>query len=409
VSDAPLLSDSDEDSAAPRPDANRRTEGRPFEPNARSGEGRNDSRNDSRNDTRLAESRNEGRMAEARNEARLAESRNDARLAETRNDSRNDTRLAEGRLGEARSEGRRADARNDSRVGVDERPQDNRELRGGEARGEMRGPDAGRLVEDLSAASVIALLEQLLSPRSRSGSIPIRQLAEQGVRRVRSKVEIQALQEAIADVVRAEVVRARAERRRPRFVIHGRAVSATDWGLDPEVVRLEKEMWSLAARYKDAFQRSFGERLQTLQPRAMGDFFTLLLSQMGFEDIQPVRRQGAHNQEMHFSAVARSATGDIPTAIIVRRDGRDIGRERVIDLRGALHHYADAQAGLLATTGQVMSGAREEARVPNAAPVNLLDGAAIARIAAQHGAGVVFQELRLPTVDAELFDSLTAS
>jgi hypothetical protein len=264
-------------------------------------------------------------------------------------------------------------------------------------------------VEDLSAASVIALLEQLLSPRSRSGSIPIRQLAEQGVRRVRAKVEVLALQEAIADVVRGEIVRARAERRRPRFVMHGRAVSSTDWGLDPEVVRIEKEMQGLATRYKEAFARSFGERLQGLQPRAMGDFFSLLLSQMGFEDIQPVRRQGAHNQEMHFSAVARTATGEIPTAIIVRRDGRDIGRERVIDLRGALHHYGDAQAGLLATTGQVMSGAREEARVPNAAPVTLLDGVGIARIAAQNGAGVVFQELRLPTVDAELFDSLTAS
>jgi hypothetical protein len=281
-----------------------------------------------------------------------------------------------------------------------------REPRGAES---PRGPEAARLVEDLSTPSVLALLEQLLPPRSRSGSIPIRQLAEQGVRKVRSKVDIQVLQDVMADVVRGEVVRARAERRRPRFVMQGRAVSATDWGLDPEVVRLEKEIWALAGRYKEAFARNFGERLQALPPRALGEFFTLLLSQMGFEEVQPIRRQGAHNQEMHFAAIARSATGDIPTAIIVRRDGRDIGRERVIDLRGALHHYADAQAGLLATTGQVMSGAREEARVPNAAPVNLLDGAAIARLAAQSGAGVAFQELRLPALDAELFDSLTAS
>jgi restriction endonuclease Mrr len=186
-------------------------------------------------------------------------------------------------------------------------------------------------------------------------------------------------------------------------------VSATDWGLDPEVVRLEKELATLAARHKEAFQRSFGERLQALPPRAMGEFFTLLLSQIGFEEVQPVRRQGAHNQEMHFAAIARSPTGEIPTAIIVRRDGRDIGRERVIDLRGALHHYADAQAGLLATTGQVMSGAREEARVPNAAPVNLLDGAALSRLASQHGVGVAFHDLRLPTLDADLFDSLISS
>ncbi|HTV21596.1 MAG TPA: HTH domain-containing protein [Polyangiaceae bacterium] len=387
VSDAPLLTESDDEAAqSTRSDANHR---RPAEPRSFDAGGR------------------------FANEAREGRSDGGRRSLDERNGETREPKAAEGRSGEGRSsEGRGAEGRNLEARGAEGRGAEGRNLeaRGAEGRNlDGRGADAGRAVDDLSGPSVIALLEQLLSPRSRSGSIPIRQLAEQGVRKVRAKVEIQALQEAIADVVRGEIVRARSERRRPRFVMHGRAVSSTDWGLDPEVVRLEKEMQGLATRYKDAFARSFGERLQGLSPRAMGEFFTLLLSQMGFEDIQPVRRQGAHNQEMHFSAVARSATGEIPTAIIVRRDGRDIGRERVIDLRGALHHYADAQAGLLATTGQVMSGAREEARVPNAAPVNLLDGAAIARIAAQNGAGVVFQELRLPTVDAELFDSLTAS
>lgn len=413
VSDAPLLTETD-DEAAPsaRGDANRRpAEARSLDAGGRFNEARMEGRSDSRSDVRgdlRSDLRGDLRSdvrADARSEVRpdfRAENRSDTR-GDTRNDTRNDTR------GEGRSDGRN-DNRNEGRRGLDERSGEARDPKVADARAlEGRGPDVGRLVEDLSTASVLAMLDQLLSPRSRSGSIPIRQLAEQGVRRVRAKVEVQALQDAIADVVRGEIVRARTERRRPRFAMHGRSVSSTDWGLDPEVVRLEKEMQSLTTRYKEVFARSFGERLQGLPPRAMGEFFSLLLSQMGFEDIQPVRRQGAHNQEMHFSAVARSATGEIPTAIIVRRDGRDIGRERVIDLRGALHHYADAQAGLLATTGQVMSGAREEARVPNAAPVTLLDGAGIARIAAQNGAGVVFQELRLPTVDAELFDSLTAS
>jgi restriction endonuclease Mrr len=199
------------------------------------------------------------------------------------------------------------------------------------------------------------------------------------------------------------------ERRRARYAMHGRAVSNTDWGLDPELVRLEKELLAAAARHREAFQRGFSERLQSLPPRALGDFFSLLLLQIGFDEIQPVRRQGAHNQELHLSAVARAASGDIPTAIIIRRDGRDIGRERVIDLRGALHHYAGAQAGLLVTTGQVLSGAREEAGVPNAAPVTLFDGAAIAKLSAQHGVGVAWSEVRLPMVDVELLESLTAS
>jgi restriction endonuclease Mrr len=234
-------------------------------------------------------------------------------------------------------------------------------------------------------------------------------LAEQGQRRLRAKLDLQALQDAFADAVRSEVVRARQERRRPRFALQGRGVSSTDWGLDPEVVRLEKELLAAAARHREAFQRGFGERLQSLPPRALGDFFTLWLSQIGFEDIQVVRRQGMHNQETHFSAIARGPSGEVPTAIIIRRDGRDIGRERVIDLRGALHHYAGAKVGLLATTGQVLSGAREEAGVPNAAPVTLYDGAAIAKLCVQLGVGVAWSELRVPMVDLDLIESLTAN
>ncbi len=398
VSDAPLLADTEDDvlAAPARAEAPRRAHHEPRPPLETL------ARSESRREPRVRESRGgEGRESRG-SESRGSEGRNESRGLESRGgDNRNEGRESRG------LESRGGDDRGSESRGAEGR---NGESRNFEARGaEGVAVDPGRAVDDLSTPSVMALLEQLLSPRSRSGSIPIRQLAEQGVRRVRAKIEIQALQDAIADAVRGEVVRARAERRRPRFSIHGRAVSATDWGLDPEVVRLEKELTSLAARHREAFARSFGERLQALQPRAVGDFFTLLLSQIGFEDIQPVRRQGAHNQEIHFSALARSPTGDLPTAIIVRRDGRDIGRERVIDLRGALHHYNGAQAGLLATTGQVMSGAREEARVPNAAPVNLLDGPTLAKLSAQHGVGVAWQELRLPTVDAELFDSLTAS
>ena len=57
-------------------------------------------------------------------------------------------------------------------------------------------------------------------------------------------------------------------------------------------------------------------------------------------------------------------------------DGREIGRERVSDLRGALHHYGPASAGWLLTTGQVLSGAREESGAP-AAPIALFDGIAV--------------------------------
>ena len=47
--------------------------------------------------------------------------------------------------------------------------------------------------------------------------------------------------------------------------------------------------------------------------------------------------------------------------------------------------------------------------MPNAAPVTLLDGVGIAKLCAQHGAGVAWSELRVPMVDLDLMESLTAN
>jgi restriction endonuclease Mrr len=272
--------------------------------------------------------------------------------------------------------------------------------------GALGEPEGRRSAEEPTQSAVLSLLEQLLPSFSRQGSAPIKQLAEQGLRRGRIRADSQALQDAILDTVRSELVRARYERRRPRFRLVGRAVSLTEWGLDNDVARLERELFGLSERHVEAVQRSFARRLQELGPRALTDLLSLLLGQIGFSEIRAVKRPGAHNQEVHLAAIARSPAGDVPTAIVVRRDGRDIGRERIIELRGALHHYGSASAGLLATTGQVLSGAREEARAPHAAPVALLDGLSLAKLATQHGVGVNWVELRVPTLDLELFETL---
>ena len=109
--------------------------------------------------------------------------------------------------------------------------------------------------------------------------------------------------------------------------------------------------------------------LQDLPQRGLGELVLLLLEHCGFTELASVRRQGAHGAEMHFSGKLKSGGSEVRTAIVVRRDGREVGRERVTELRGALHHYGPAHAGWILTTGQVLSGAREEAGAPGAAPV----------------------------------------
>jgi restriction endonuclease Mrr len=91
---------------------------------------------------------------------------------------------------------------------------------------------------------------------------------------------------------------------------------------------------------------------------------------------------------------------------VIRRDGRDLGRERVTELRGALHHYGPATSAVMVTTGQALGGAKEEAAAAGASPVRLIDGAALARLADEHGVGFSHSEIRLPLLDADLLDSL---
>jgi restriction endonuclease Mrr len=98
----------------------------------------------------------------------------------------------------------------------------------------------------------------------------------------------------------------------------------------------------------------------------------------------------------------------VATAVVVRRDGREVGRERVTELRGAIHHYGPASQGWLITTGQVLSGAREEAKTRGAAPVALLDGQRLAELCIEYGIGVVTTDLRVPSIDSGLFDSIRA-
>ena len=134
----------------------------------------------------------------------------------------------------------------------------------------------------------------------------------------------------------------------------------------------------------------------------------VLLERIGYSDVQTVKRPGTHGAELHLSGRLTLPHGEYRAALVIRRDGKEIGRERVMELRGALHHYGAAQLGCLITTGQALSGARDEAAVPNATPVNLIDGPALVRLCEQEGIGVLRTTISLPVPDIDMFDSLRA-
>jgi len=185
-------------------------------------------------------------------------------------------------------------------------------------------------------------------------------------------------------------------------------VALEGWAVDPDLLHVEEQLSGLLARHRETSQRSLLRALQGLPHKALGELVILLLEELGFSGLSQVRRPGSHGAELHLKGVARPAGGELRTAIVVRRDGREIGRERVTELRGALHHYGPAAQGYLVTAGQVLSGAREEAKAPGAAPVTLIDGQRLAELCVEHGVCVTTTSLTFSQPDFALLESLRA-
>jgi restriction endonuclease Mrr len=289
----------------------------------------------------------------------------------------------------------RAESRNDVRTGS-----------GNLATNGERGRPAN-LLDDLNGKDLADSILQILSGYDRNGgAIPLQKLVETGKRRGRISADLAQGQALVEASIRADNARRQASGLRPRFRLVDKRLALSDWYIDGEMLRLEREIQQTADRYREHVRRNILRRLQELPQRSVGELILVLLERVGYSDMQMVKRPGAHGAELHLAARLALPHGEYRSALVIRRDGREIGRERVTELRGALHHYGTAQMGCLITTGQALSGARDEAAAPNATPVNLIDGLALVRLCEQEGIGVVTSTISLPSPDVDLFDAL---
>ncbi|HEY1692621.1 MAG TPA: HTH domain-containing protein [Polyangiaceae bacterium] len=259
---------------------------------------------------------------------------------------------------------------------------------------------AGRELAD-AAAIVLASFDR------NAGPVPGRTVADALMRRGRLQGDpILATTQATASM-RADNLRrsGNGQRARFRFASGGR-VALTDWSLGGELPRLEQEVVAAVDRYREASRRAMLRKLQELPGHAFIELVLVALERVGMTNVKAVRRAGSPGGEAHFAALHKTGGDAIPTALVVRKDGREIGRERVTDLRGALHHYGPASAGWLMTTGQCLSGAREEAAAPGAPPVALYDGIAICKLLEDIDVGVVRTRFAIAIPDLELLETL---
>jgi hypothetical protein len=262
--------------------------------------------------------------------------------------------------------------------------------------------------DELAGRELADAIGVVLSSFDRNaGPVPMRTVADALMRRGRLQGDpIVATTQASASMRADNLRRAgNGQRTRFRFASGGR-VALTDWSLGGELPRLEQDVIAAVDRYREASRRAMLRRLQELPGHALIELLLLALERVGMMSLRSVRRAGSPGGEAHFAALHKTGGDVIPTAIVVRKDGREIGRERVTDLRGALHHYGPASVGWLMTTGQCLSGAREEAAAAGAPPVALYDGIAICKLLEEIDVAVVKTRFAVAIPDLDLLEML---
>ncbi len=307
-------------------------------------------------------------------------------------------RRGRGRGGREDGEGQDANAQ-----GADNEGQD--DSLGASDAAEDREPTGEELAgKDL--ADAVAVVLNSANDRS-SGSVSVKWVTDILVRKGRVGGEAGSFQPQVMAAVRADMGRALASSHRPRFRFVGQGrMALTDWGLPADVIRLEREAVTAVERYRDAVMRTFLRRVQDLPGHALMEIALLTLEQIGFSDVKPIRRLGAGGGESHFSATHKGVLGETRFAIVIRKDGREVGRERVADLRGSLHHYNEADAGWIMSTGQALSGARDEANASGAAPITVTDGYGFCKLLQKHRIGTHLTQFTLAVPDEGFFDTL---
>jgi hypothetical protein len=272
------------------------------------------------------------------------------------------------------------------------------EVKGDWHRGTGEGEGAG---QDLADA-----VEAVLS-ESRRNAMSHADIAEQLTARGRLTGDASALAPTVAAAIWGDNARRRAAQRRLRFRTTGAGIALLEKDLPTEAVRAEQDVWRAAERQRDAVHKAFLRRLSDMPATSFMELVAGWLNAEGVAALRGVRPpiKGGY----HIAGTLRAGGQETGLAVAIWRDGTAVGREHVIEVRGALHHYGNASAAWILCTGRVQSGAREEAAAPGQTPCFLFDGGGLANAMERMGIGLQRIMVPLSLPDFDLLDAMSPS
>lgn len=264
-----------------------------------------------------------------------------------------------------------------------------------------REPGDGDLIGRGLADAVYAVLS-----RAERTPISYARVADMLVQRGRLSGPGAVLAPTIAAALRAEVSGAHRRGGRIRFLLRDGQVRLTEWLLPTEMVRAEDNTARHAERQREQARRAWVLRINELPVAGFAELIATWLNTEGVSALRAVRRPTSGPQEFHFAGTRRRGPEEERLAIVVLRGVRDIDRETVVRVRGALHHYGNATSAWIVSTGRVSSGARDEVAAITAAPVALFDGLELAAAMESQGIGLRTRSVLVSDLDFDLFEAL---
>ncbi len=170
----------------------------------------------------------------------------------------------------------------------------------------------------------------------------------------------------------------------PRFELLGEGmIGLTRWNQTGLTAYIEA--------HNDTVRRRLHDQLHEMDPTEFEELVGQLLVALGFADVEVTARQNDGGIDVRGILVV----GDVirtRMAVQVKRWKSNIGTPTVQQVRGSLGSH---EQGLIITTSDFSSGAREEAERPDAVPVGLMDGEQLVKLLVEHGLGVEKDELNL--------------
>lgn len=166
-----------------------------------------------------------------------------------------------------------------------------------------------------------------------------------------------------------------------------------EWERDFDVIT------QMARQQRDAVKQQLLNVANHIDPYAFERLVARLLSKMGYDNIVVTKRSG--DEGIDVLADVEVGVMRLHTAIQVKRTATNVGRPVVSQFRGDMLAQQNVDQGLMITTAGFSKGALEVARLPNTAPIILIDGSHLADLLINYRIGVRVQHVEIVSFDSD--------